>query len=160
MDKGGCKMNDYSWQDRKGLGSNHNTCGYQNRETYVSSPTNCDPNMMTAILIPKAPADGDCSKRGSQDEWRHPWAAPGKAELWSVCGVNGGVKGEQKFEDPYDGLDLPPNTPYQWVRGQNARVGFTINKHHGGGYQYRMCPGVSASSKPSASCFAAHPLKF
>jgi len=152
-----------------GLSTTHNTCGYQNRGTPVSSPTNCVAEFMTGNLIKTAPANGDCSKVNTKDSaWSMPWAAPGKAKLWSPCGVNGGHENPKTKDGhgkayalPRDGIDLPPSSKTtKWVIGQTADVGFTLTKHHGGGYQWRLCPGKSASSRPADSCFQANPLTF
>merc|ERR1711924_573644 len=152
-----------------GVSVRHLTCGYQNRDSgTVSSPTNCNCKYMTGNLISACPSDSKCSSRtGHEDAWKKPWAAPGQTELWSPCGVNGGHKSEKtkdshgnEYEKPRDGRDLPPTTASKWVMGQKAKVAFTITKHHGGGYQWRLCPGYSASSTPPDSCFKAHPLDF
>lgn len=104
----------------------------------------------------------------NHDVWQMPWAAPGKAELWSVCGVNGGHKNKndrdkhgKEYSKPRDGLDMPPSlTTTKWEIGKTAEVGFALTKNHGGGYQWRLCPGYSESSHPPASCFEANPLTF
>jgi len=152
-----------------GLATNLNTCGYQSRGTTVTSPTNCKQEFMTGNLIHAAPADGDCSKVNTQDKpWTMPWAAPGKAALWSPCGVNGGHKDANSLDkqgkpypSPRDGANLPPSkTTTKWEIGKTAEVAFALTKHHGGGYQWRLCPGHSATNHPTSDCFAAHPLNF
>lgn len=96
--------------------------------------------------------------------WKCPWAAPGKAQLWSPCGINGGHETATGYDKPWDGRDLPPTKQVpadsKWVMGQTAQVAFALTKHHGGGYQWRLCPGSSTSSHPSDACFQAHPLTF
>lgn len=153
-----------------GLSTKHNTCGYQNRGTRVSRPTNCNEEFMTGNLIKGAEhVNGDCSRVNTKDSiWKMPWAAPGAAKLWSACGVNGGhqdgrIKDKHgiAYPSPRDGFDLPPSlTASKWVIGHTAEVGFTVTKNHGGGYQWRLCPGHSQSSHPSNSCFEANPLTF
>jgi len=152
-----------------GLAPKFNTCGYQNRDGYNGyKPTNCQADFMTGNLINNARSDGDCSKVKTSDSvWHMPWAAPGKAQLWSPCGVNGGHekastkdKHGKSYPEPRDGLDLPPNKAVQWEIGKSYDVGFALTKHHGGGYQWRLCPGVRADSHPSDSCFQSHPLNF
>jgi len=46
----------------------------------------------------------------------------------------------------------------KWVIGQSVEVAFAITYAHGGGYQWRLCAGSSATSKPSNDCFK--PLEF
>jgi len=154
------------------LGTKHNTCGYQNRDTWGQNrgtPTNCQAEFMTGNLINAAPANGDCSKVNTKDSvWKMPWAAPGKAALWSPCGVNGGHKNPKDkdkhghaYESPRDGADLPPSSQTtKWEIGKTADVAFALTKNHGGGYQWRLCPGHSASQHPPDSCFQANPLEF
>jgi len=84
---------------------------------------------------------------------------------WSPCGhqngkeVRGDGKGDNKFSEPFDGLDLPVSmNPAKWVIGQSVEVAFSLEFAHGGGYQWRLCQGVSAFSKPSNDCF--QPLNF
>jgi len=156
-----------------GLPHNLDTCGYQTRDSFQSqpyAPTNCNADAMTGNLINAAgKVHGDCSKVDSKDKvWKMPWAAPGKAKLWSACGVNGGHQSSstkdkhgKPYPSPHDGLNLPPSvTSSKWVIGQTAEVGFTLTKNHGGGYQWRICPGHSASHNPPVSCFEANPLAF
>ena len=50
---------------------------------------------------------------------------------------------------------LPSDTV--WTRGSRAEVTWQITANHGGGYQYRLCPGDQALTE---ECFSQTPLMF
>ena len=105
------------------------------------------------------------------DIYRHnPWAAPGTAPVADACGLAGGTPWPQEVSEAGDytttayahhgmkGTDLRPlPTGVKWKVGGVAEVTWQIENHHGGGYQYRLCP---ASEPLTEACFQRTPLAF
>jgi len=105
------------------------------------------------------------------DIYRHnPWAAPGTAPVADACGLAGGTPWPQEVSEAGDytttayahhgmnGTALPPlQTGVAWKVGGVAEVTWQIENHHGGGYQYRLCP---ASEPLTEACFQQMPLAF
>ena len=105
------------------------------------------------------------------DIYRHnPWAAPGTAPVADACGLAGGTPWPQEVSEAGDytttayahhgmnGTALPPlQTGVKWKVGGVAEVTWQIENHHGGGYQYRLCP---AREPLTEACFQRTPLAF
>ena len=105
------------------------------------------------------------------DIYRHnPWAAPGTAPVADACGLAGGTPWAKEVSEAGDytatvfahhgmnGTALPPLlTGVKWKVGGEAEVTWQIENHHGGGYQYRLCP---ASEPLTEACFQRTPLEF
>jgi len=104
------------------------------------------------------------------DIWRfHPWRAPGHAPVFDACGMAGGVQTEMFNAGAYNttvhakqgdlgSAVLPPRpSGTVWRRGEVATTRWQMTARHGGGYQYRLCPG---SSPLTEGCFKATPLAF
>ena len=126
-------------------------------------PRTIDPKYRT--LNRNATPDSDL------DIYRHnPWAAPGTAPVADACGLAGGTPWPQEVSEAGDytttayahhgmnGTALPPlQTGVKWKVGGVAEVTWQIENHHGGGYQYRLCP---ASEPLTEACFQQMPLAF
>lgn len=100
----------------------------------------------------------------------NPWMRPGSAPIEDPCGMAGGTSpansgpGDAVFgSTPLASMgDLGSRTlPYspsgvEWVAGEWVEVKWGMRFNHGGGYQYRLCPGLNATE----ACFKSHPMAF
>eukprot|EP00658_Telonema_sp_P-2_P044223 TRINITY_DN32077_c0_g1_i2.p1 TRINITY_DN32077_c0_g1~~TRINITY_DN32077_c0_g1_i2.p1 ORF type:complete len:278 (+),score=35.95 TRINITY_DN32077_c0_g1_i2:96-929(+) len=106
----------------------------------------------------------------------HPWRAPGSAPVEDGCGMAGGTTpahagpGHATFMDVSDkssaawqgALGSHVLAPTQgagqpWQIGGVATVKWGLRFNHGGGYQYRLCPGDEVLTE---DCFQRFPLRF
>jgi len=102
----------------------------------------------------------------------HPWRSPGRAPVFSPCGVAGGNPFGCPVGDPEDrncpgggfsngvgaeDYDFPGVQTTQWQRGQPQQVGWGIIANHGGGYSYRLC---KDGQELTEECFQATVLDF
>ena len=119
------------------------------------------------------------------DIWgRYPWRAPGRAPVWSSCGVAGGnprgcfhsdgtrTSGRAGgcAEGGFDGgpdaryVSFPDVVTTAWRAGSVVEAAWAIRANHGGGYAYRLCPSSTAEHPLglplTEECFQAHPLPF
>ena len=94
----------------------------------------------------------------------HPWKHPGKAPVWSPCGIGGGnprgcfQPGTQNpIPCPAGAANKGPDARFfafpdvkttVWKLGGVAETAWQVNANHGGGYQYRLCPLQTASQPP------------
>jgi len=102
----------------------------------------------------------------------HPWRSPGRAPVFSPCGVAGGNPFGCPVGDPdlhncpgggfsngvgAEDYDFPGVVTTQWQRGQAQQVGWGIIANHGGGYSYRLC---KDNQELTEECFQATVLDF
>jgi hypothetical protein len=111
--------------------------------------------MLNETLLPQYRTANQNSTLGSlQDIYKfNPWRAPGKAPVFDPCGKAGGSDHEQfnagaynttKFAKQGDlGSKVLPkrSSGTVWKRGTVAKARWQQTADHGGGYQYRLCPG-------------------
>lgn len=117
---------------------------------------------------------GDVWNNGSRkpNPFKHnPWRAPGRAPVYSPCGIAGGVyrgpgghPGNGGFAPAgvplgFDGRNLSMNTPIEWEAGSKQEVAAAVNANHGGGYSYRLCRKI-AGQEVTEECFKQGHLKF
>ena len=108
---------------------------------------------------------------------RHPWRAPGRAPVWSPCGVDGGnpkgcpsgstspdgcAGGGYAFGPDARNFHFRDVVTTQWNRGAAEEVAWSITANHGGGYSYRLCsrPNNSLPFDLTEDCFQRTPLDF
>ena len=101
----------------------------------------------------------------------NPWRAPGKAPVYSPCGIAGGAydgpgghPGDGGFPPAgvplgFDGRNLSVNTQIEWEAGSKQEVAAAVNANHGGGYSYRLCR-KTAGHEVTEECFKQGHLKF
>jgi len=87
---------------------------------------------------------------------RHPWKAPGSAQIFSACGIGGGNPLGCPVGEPMGpgqdceggGWSYGPraeDTEFEdipitvWERGSAQEVAWLMDANHGGGYSYRLC---------------------
>lgn len=84
---------------------------------------------------------------------RNPWLSPGKAEIFSPCGIDGGNPNgcggvPQGQPCPGGGTAYGPDArkvkfngvkTTNWKRGSVQEAAWSIIANHGGGYSYRLC---------------------
>jgi len=131
----------------------------------------CDSNR-TRTIDPKYRTVNRNATPGSENDiYRHnPWAAPGTAPVGDACGLAGGTPWAQEVSEAGDytatkfahhgmnGTKLAPmDTGVKWKIGGVAEVTWQLENHHGGGYQYRLCP---ADEPLTEACFQKTPLDF
>lgn len=116
----------------------------------------------------------DAVEGSEDDSYRfNPWRAPGSAPVVDPCGQAGGkyketpVGGESVFTDTELAQmgdrgsqvlqPVPLTLQAKWVAGTAVDVSWGMRYNHGGGYQYRLCPGEETLTE---ACFQKMPLEF
>jgi hypothetical protein len=110
----------------------------------------------------------------------HPWKHPGKAPVWSPCGIGGGnprgcyvpgtttptpcPAGAESHGKDARFFEFPDVKTTVWKIGGIAETAWQVNANHGGGYSYRLCPLQTATQPPGfpidEACFQSHTLDF
>lgn len=126
------------------------------------APTITDPKYRTVNQAAESGSLADFTKY-------NPWRAPGRAPVFDACGMAGGVQAEMFNAAAYNttiyakqgdlGSEVLPQRPSGtvWKRGSVAKARWQNTAQHGGGYQYRLCPGNEPLTE---ECFLKMPLEF
>jgi len=102
----------------------------------------------------------------------NPWFYPGKAPLYSPCGMAGGSNTPKNgfpgnggyapdgVTHGFDGRMLPKVADVIWERGSVQEVAVDVIANHGGGDSYRLCKKNGPYELATEECFRAGALKF
>ena len=122
-----------------------NGCEWYSNSTHIKGKPTIgeDSPLRTYKPVPGCPMF-----KGMSSCWNStPWRAPGTADVFSPCGIEGGnPKGcgpshqciEGGFEFGPDGRSLLEGITTHYQVGSIIEVGFSIEANHGGGYAYRV----------------------
>lgn len=149
-----------------------NGCRFFSNYTFIEEPTiGRDSPLRTELDF--VPEDGDWTQS-------FPWRAPGRAPVFSPCGIAGGnpngcggsdvcVECDEDghcagggYANGPDMRTLNQGIVTHWPRGGVVEVGWSMAANHGGGYSYRLCrrPEDGDLMKATEECFQSMPLDF